>query len=108
MHIEPGLYPSIVYIVVAMISKVRERLGAQAFEYNGISVSVHKITQKVAVHLNENQSVFITQNSDLSQIFGCDLEHYRGYNETKRSSLSSVFLRHYKKTFIDDIYILIL
>ena len=49
MHIEPGLYPSNVDIVVAMSNKIRERLGAQAFEYNGIFVSVDKITQKVAV-----------------------------------------------------------
>ena len=58
MHIEPGLYPSFVNIVVAMNNKVRERLGAQAFEYNGICVLVDKVTQKVAVHLPENQSVF--------------------------------------------------
>ena len=45
MNIEPGLYPSIVDIVVAMNNKNRERLGAQAFEYNGIYVSVDKITQ---------------------------------------------------------------
>ena len=37
-HIEPGLYPSIVDIVVAMTNKIRECLGAQAFEYNGIYV----------------------------------------------------------------------
>ena len=29
MNIEPGLYPSIVDIVVAMNNKIRERLGAQ-------------------------------------------------------------------------------
>ena len=34
MHIELGLYSSIVDIVVAMNNKVRERLSAQAFEYN--------------------------------------------------------------------------
>ena len=32
MNIEPGLYPSIVDIVVAMNNKIRERLGAQVFE----------------------------------------------------------------------------
>ena len=74
MHIEPGLYPSIVDIVVAMNNKIRERLGAQALEYNGISVSEDKITQKVAFHLPEKQSVFIIQSSDLSHIFGCDLD----------------------------------
>ena len=70
MHIEPGVFPSIVDTVVAMNNKIRERLGAQAFEYNGFYVSVDKITQKVAVHLLENQSVFIIQSSGLSHIFG--------------------------------------
>ena len=74
MNIEPGLYPSIVDIVVAMNNKIRERLGAQVFEYNGIYVSVDKITQKVAVHLPESQSVLIIQSADLSHFFGCDLE----------------------------------
>ena len=74
MNIEPGLYPSIVNIVVPMNNKIREHLGAQVFEYNGIYVSDDKITQKVAVHLPENQSVFIIQSVDLSHIFGCDLE----------------------------------
>ena len=32
------------------------------------------ISQKVAVHLPESQSVFIIQSADLSHIFGCDLE----------------------------------
>ena len=36
MHLEPGLYPGIVDILVAMNNKIRERLGALAFEYNGI------------------------------------------------------------------------
>ena len=57
MNIEPGLYPSIVDILVAMNNKIRERLGAQAFECNGLYVSFDKITQKVAVPLPENQSV---------------------------------------------------
>ena len=74
MHVEPGLYPSIVDIVVAMNDKVRKRIGAQKFEYNGIYVSVDKITKKVAIHLLEDQSVFIIQSADLSHIFGCDLE----------------------------------
>ena len=74
LNIEPGLYSSIDDIVVAMNNKIRERLGAQVFEYNGIYVSVDKITQTVAVHLAENQSVFIIQSADLSHIFGCDLE----------------------------------
>ena len=46
LHIEPGLYPSIVDIDVAMNDKVRKRIGAQKNEYNGIYVSVDKITQK--------------------------------------------------------------
>ena len=72
MNIEPGLYPSIVDIVVDMNNKTRarEHLG----EYNRIYVSVDKITQKVAVHLPENQSLFIIQSVDLSQIIGCDSE----------------------------------
>ena len=74
MHVELGLYPSIVDIVVAMNNQIRERLSAHAFEYNGTYVSVDKITQKVAVHLPENQSVFVIQSSNLSQIFSCDLE----------------------------------
>ena len=74
MHVEPGLYPSIVDVVVAMNDKVRKRIGAQKYEYNGIYVSVDKITQKVAIHLPEDQSVFIIQSADLSHIFGCDLE----------------------------------
>ena len=74
MQTDLGLYPSIADIAVAMSNKIRERLGAQAFEYNRINLSVDKITQKVAVHLPESQSVFIIQSSDLSYIFGCDLE----------------------------------
>ena len=74
MHTEPGLYSNIVDIVVAMNNKIQERLGAQALEYNGFYVSVDEITQNVAVHLPENQSVFIVQGSDLSHIFGFDLE----------------------------------
>ena len=38
------------------------------------NVLVDKITQKGSLHLPENQLVFITQISDLSHIFGCDLE----------------------------------
>ena len=74
MHFDPGLHPSIVDIVAAMNSKIRERLGAQAFKYNGVHVSVDKFTQKIAVHLPEIQSVFIIQNSDFSHIFGYNLE----------------------------------
>ena len=53
MHIEPGLYPSIVDIVEAMNNKTRERLGVQ---YNGFYVSENYT--KGCVHLPENQSVF--------------------------------------------------
>ena len=43
-------------------------------EYNGTYLSVDKITQKVNIHLPENQSVFIIQSADWSQIFGCDIK----------------------------------
>ena len=66
MHIKPRLYPSIVDIIVAKNSKNQERQGAQVFEYHGIYVSLVKNTQKIAVHLPENQSVFSIQSSDLS------------------------------------------
>ena len=58
MYIEPGLYTSIFDIVVAMNSKIQERLGAQAFQYNEMYVSVNKITRKIAVLLPEDQSLF--------------------------------------------------
>ena len=74
MNIEPGLYPSIIDIVVAMNNKIREPLGAQVFESNGIFVSVDKNAQKVAVHLPENQSVFRIQSADWSHVFGGNLE----------------------------------
>ena len=77
MHIESGLYSSIVDIVVIMNSKVQKGIGAQKCEYNGIYVSVDKITQKIAIHLPEDQSVFIIQSADLSHIFGGDLERIR-------------------------------
>ena len=47
MHIELGLYPNIVDIVIAMNGKVRKRIGEQKYEYNGIYISVDKITQKL-------------------------------------------------------------
>ena len=34
MHIEPGLYPSIVDKIVAMNDKIQKRIGAQKYEYN--------------------------------------------------------------------------
>ena len=37
-------------------------------------MSVDKITQKIAIHLPDYQSVFTIQSSNLSHIFGCDLE----------------------------------
>ena len=55
MHNELGLYPSIGDIVVAINNKLRERLGAEAFEYNGIYVTLDKITQKLTGRLPENQ-----------------------------------------------------
>ena len=57
-----------------MNNKIREPLGAQAFEYNGFYVSVDKMTRRVAVYFPENQSVFFIQSSDSSHIVGCDLE----------------------------------
>ena len=74
MHIEPGLYPSIVDIVIALNDKIRKGIGAQKYEYNEIYVSVDKIAQKIAIHFPEDHSVFIIQSADLSNIFGCDLE----------------------------------
>ena len=74
MHNEPGLYPSIRDIVLAMNDNARKRIGAQKYEYNGIYVSVDKITQKTAIHVPEDQSVFIIQSADLSHIIGCDSE----------------------------------
>ena len=73
MHTDPGLCPSFVDIVVAKNDKVRKRVGSQKFEYNGIHVSVDKITQKCHT-FPEDLSVFITQNADMSNNFGCDLE----------------------------------
>ena len=46
MHNEPRLYPTIVDIVEAINSKIRERLGAQVFQFNGKYESVDQITQK--------------------------------------------------------------
>ena len=74
MHFEPGLYPSFDDTNIAMNDKVRKRIGAQKNEYNGIYVSVEKITQKIAILLLEDQSVIIIQSADLSHIFGCELE----------------------------------
>ena len=55
MNIEPGLYPSNIDIVVAMNNKIRERLGAQVFDYNGIYVSdkIHK--KSLFIYLRVNQ-----------------------------------------------------
>ena len=46
MHIESGLYPSIVDIIVAMHDKVKKCMGGQKYEYNGNYESVDNITQK--------------------------------------------------------------
>ena len=59
---------------VVLRNKNRVRIGAQAFESKGIYESVDKITQKIAVHLPLDQTVFMIQISDLKHIFGCDLE----------------------------------
>ena len=56
MYIEPELYPSFVGIVEAMNDKIRKLIVAQKYEYNGIYVSVEKITQKNAIfYLRINQ-----------------------------------------------------
>ena len=47
-----------------MNEKVRKRIGAQKNEYNGIYISVDKITLKVAIHLPEDQSGFIIQSAE--------------------------------------------
>ena len=68
------MYPSFVDIVVARNKKIRERLGAQTVEYNRSYVSVDEITQKIAVPLTEDQSLFVFHRSDSNQNFGCDLK----------------------------------
>ena len=45
MHTDAGLCPSFVDRVKAKNDKVHKRVGSQTFEYNGIRVSVDKITQ---------------------------------------------------------------
>ena len=96
MNVESRLYQSIVDIIVALNNKIRERLGAHVFEYNGTYLSEDKITHKNAVHLLENRSVFIIQSADLSHTFDCDIEqnqtgviveekgpHYPQFSNTK-------------------------
>ena len=73
MHIEPGMHPRIVDKVLAMKDEIRKQIGVQKNEF-GIPASVDKITQKVAIHLTEGQSVFIIQSSDLKFFIGYDLE----------------------------------
>ena len=51
-----------------MNDKVRKRVGAQINVDNGNYVSVDKITQKVAIQICEDQSVFVIQSADLSHI----------------------------------------
>ena len=88
-----------------MNDKVRKRIGAQKNYYDWIYITVDKITQKIAIHYPEDQSVFIIQSADLSHIFGCDLEQKsdRGYIEKKKTTLLSVFLRRYKNKFPNDL-----
>ena len=74
MHIEPGLYPNFVDIVVALNDIVRKSIGAQKYENNGFNVSGDEITQKSAIHSPGDQSVFMIQSVDLSHIFGDELE----------------------------------
>ena len=60
-----------------MNDKVPKRIGAQKYEYNGMYVSVDKITQKVAIQIPEDQPVFINQSADLSHIFGSNRTNIR-------------------------------
>ena len=71
MHYDPGLYPSTVGIVVALNDKVRNSIGAQKIEFNGIYVSVNKITKKLPFNYLriEDQSVFLIRSAELSHIF---------------------------------------
>ena len=71
MHYDPGLYPSTVDIVVALNDKVRNSIGAQKIEFNGIYVSVDKITKKMPFNYLriEDQSVFLIRSAELSHIF---------------------------------------
>ena len=69
MHIELGLSPSIVVIVKARNDTVQKREGAQKLQYNGLYVLLDNITQKLAILLPEDQSVFFIPNTDLSQYF---------------------------------------
>ena len=70
MYIEPRLHPSIVNIMVAMNDKVRKRIVAQKDESNGIYESVDKVTKKIAIHLPEDQSVFIILAIHFGDIVG--------------------------------------
>ena len=60
-----------------MNDKVRKRIGAQKYEYNGMYVSVDKITQKNANQKPEDQPVYRIQSADLSHIFGSDTTNIR-------------------------------
>ena len=66
--------PNLVELVFTSNNKIREHLVAQAIENKGTKTSVDKIKQKTAVHLPDNQSVFINQSAPFSHIFGCDAE----------------------------------
>ena len=99
MHIEPGLYPSIVDVVIALNDKIRKGIGAQKYEYNeNWCISGWDYTKNF-IHWPEDHSVFIIQSADFSNIFGCDLEQNQTgvINERKKTILSSVFLRHMRK-----------
>ena len=56
MHIEHGLYSTIVDIVEAMKDKVRKRTGAQKYQHNGFYVSVDNDAKKLPfIGLRVNQ-----------------------------------------------------
>ena len=100
MHSEPGLYPIIIDIVVAMNDTVRKRIGAQKHEYKGNHKSIDKITPK-SHSFTRGSNTLTIQCADLSHFFGCDLEQKnRGCNEWKTCTLSSVFLQPHKITKI--------
>ena len=109
MHTEAGLYPSIADVVVALNPKVRKRISAQKYEYNGIYLSVDKITQKIAIHLPEDQSVFIIQSADLSHIFDCGLEQnqtwviYKGKSPQYPPYSYDIIRKHSLVIYIDII-----
>ena len=74
--------------------------GAQKYEFTKNYVLVDKIIQQTAIDLLEDNQGLNSKrwfDSHFWLWFGTKSE--RGYNEKKSSTLSPVFLRHYKNTF---------